>query len=137
MTLTKASAARSSPFFQIDIDPELSIKAKKHTPKLFQNRIVLTFTVDCIKDKNLQDLQTWMTSKWNEIPKDGKIAFINTTCGFLTKQTVILGESGFHVSKKVPLLKLHVFLHLFIKLTDNILFRSMTIFQEKYFSTCL
>ena len=101
MTLTKASAARSATFFQIDIDPGLTPTARKTVPKIFQNRLVLTFTVDIQDERKLEDLRAWMLQKWKEIPSVGHTAFLNTICSFLRRQTVILGETGYHISSKV------------------------------------
>ena len=101
MTLTKASAARSATFFQIDFDPEFNDIARQTIPEMYLNRIILIFTVDILPERSLNPLRNWIQSKWNEIPKEGQIAFFNLICSFLERQTVILGESGLFLATKV------------------------------------
>ena len=99
MPMTKATAARAANFFQIDFDPET--KSNMDVPEMYRNRLLITFAVNSISGNNLDELKTWMATKWSEIPLDGKSAFINNLIAFLRHQTVILGESGYHIAEKV------------------------------------
>ena len=101
MTLTKASCARSSTFFQIDFDPDFNPIAKEKVDAKYRNRLILIFTVDTLPERDLTLLQNWMQSKWHEIPLDGQEAFFNLIVSFLQRQTVILGESGLFLANKV------------------------------------
>ena len=101
MTLSKLSVHRSTPFFQIDFDPEFGVPILSDLPETFKNRLIITFTVDTLPENNLKDLKNWMTSKWAGIPHDGQLAFVNTLIAFFRRQTVILGESGYHIAEKV------------------------------------
>ena len=97
--MTKATAARAANFFQIDFDPETN--SNLDVPELYRNRLLITFAVNSITGSNLADLKSWMATKWSEIPSDGKLAFTNNLIAFLRHQTVILGESGYHIAEKV------------------------------------
>ena len=101
MSMTKSSAARAAVFFQVDFDPELNENILLQVPELYRNRLILTFAVNDLTQGNLAELKSWMKLKWDEIPTIGQTAFFNTLIGFLRRQTVILGESGYHISDKV------------------------------------
>ena len=101
MPLTKYSVTRSATFFQIDFDPKFSKKARADIPVMYQNRLLLAFTVDFLPKENLARFRAWMKEKWNEIPQDGQQAFFSNLCGFLRTETVILGESGLDIANKV------------------------------------
>ena len=88
---------RNLTFFQLDFDNQ----NHSFLPELLRNRVLLVFSVDSLPKSNLDKLSTWMSEKWDDIPTDGKIAFQNLVCSFITTQTVILGESGYNLTAKV------------------------------------
>ena len=101
MAMTKNTAARAAVFFQVDFDPDLGENVFLQVPELYRNRLILSFAVNDLSAANLAELKAWMNQKWREIPADGQKAFFNTLIAFLRRQTVVLGESGYHISDKV------------------------------------
>ena len=87
-------------FFQVDLG--FRTEALAFMPDRLRDRIIIDFRcIDCISYRKIDQFREWMMARWNEIPEEGREAFLNKFALFIKTQTVAIGESSSTISFKV------------------------------------